>query len=166
MKVGVLGAGAIGCYTGICLQSLGGMQVLLVGRQSLIDSMSETKELKATNSRGLNVRIPSDKMDIAVGDDSARLADCDVILVCVKGTQTVAAAKQLSSILDEGKSGQSEPKLIVSMQNGVRNAKLIREHVARRHTVLPCMVIPYKHTTNISLASCFLLLPFASFSVS
>jgi 2-dehydropantoate 2-reductase len=70
--------------------------------------------------------VPKDS--IVVSTDATALASCDVVLCCVKSAQTAEAATQLAPVLSPG-------ALVVSMQNGIRNAEVLREGL-RNHTVL------------------------------
>src|ERR1700691_3255089 len=56
------------------------------------------------------------------------LADCDVVLCCVKSTQTAAAASRLASVLPAD-------ALTVSLQNGMRNADVLRADLAGRRVL-------------------------------
>ena len=141
----MLGAGAIGCYTGVRLKGSdrAGVRLVLVGRSSFLSAVRQDKSLRATSNAGADTRVRLE--DVVATDDARALADCEVILVCVKGTQTEAAAKQLDAALGgdskgADKDGKRVGKLIVSMQNGVDNARIIRRIVAPRHSVVPCVV--------------------------
>ena len=107
MRVGILGAGAIGSFIGGRLAA-SGTPVAIVGR---------------TASRGLttiDLDGESQHADVAIETAQAALAGCDAVLVCVKSAQTAEAAETLANVLAPG-------TLVVSMQNGVRNAEVLRE---------------------------------------
>ena len=117
-RYGVLGAGSIGCYAGGVLAAAG-FPVTLVGRRSLVDSVSRG---------GLTV-VPQEKAPIHVPPEavhvSTRVADllpCDVIFIAVKSAGTAAAGRELS---EGGRSGRT----IVSLQNGIRNPGILREEL-------------------------------------
>jgi 2-dehydropantoate 2-reductase len=109
MRIGIFGAGAIGCFVGGRLAA-SGADVVLVGRRHIHGLV--TVDLDGTTKRA----------DADVGTDASALATCDAVLVCVKSAQTSEAAETLAKIL---------PKhtIVLSMQNGVRNADVLREHL-------------------------------------
>jgi 2-dehydropantoate 2-reductase len=108
MRIGIFGAGAIGCYIGGRLAS-SGVDVVIVGRRPMRGLV--TVDLDGTEKRA----------DTVVDTDPKALAGCDAVLVCVKSAQTVEAAETLSKVVG--------PATIVSMQNGVRNAEVLRERL-------------------------------------
>jgi len=109
MRIGIFGAGAIGCYVGGRLAAFG-EDVVLVGRRPMRGLV--TVDLDGTQKRA----------DVNVGTDPSALATCDVVLVCVKSAQSAEAGETLSKIV-------SPKAIVVSMQNGVRNADVLREHL-------------------------------------
>ncbi len=118
LRVGVMGAGSIGCYVGGKLLAARAADVLLVGRERL---------QKKITVHGLRVRgvegdgeVPPDR--VRYETDPASLAACEVVLVCVKSAQTSEVAEQLASILPT-------EALVVSLQNGLRNAEMLGEHI-------------------------------------
>jgi 2-dehydropantoate 2-reductase len=126
MKIAIVGAGAIGCYLGGRLTEHG-HDVRFLAR-------ARSKEELTTH--GVTViglddarRFSIAPKDLEVTLEPAALADCDAILVCVKSGQTAAVAASIAPHVREN-------AVVVSMQNGVRNADVIREHVANAATVL------------------------------
>jgi len=123
LKVGVQGAGAVGCYVGGRLQAAGAADVVLVGRARLRD------QLRAT---GLAVQDFDGPRVTAVGyrfaTEASALADCDVVLCCVKSHHTAAAAAELAAVL-------GPDALVVSLQNGVRNPDVLRAALPGRRIV-------------------------------
>lgn len=117
MKIGVLGAGAIGCYLGGKLIAAG-HEVVLVGR--LGDEIRESG-LKLTDFAGDRVELAGHQVSY-VGEP-APLAEVDAVFVTVKSLATEDAARPLASILT-----RSTP--IVRFQNGVSN-------VSRPRSMLP-----------------------------
>ena len=126
MKLGVLGAGSIGCYVGGRLAHAG-HDVLLVGRPGLADELA-THGLTLTDHGGSRWRV--DTPAFATSPDA--LADRDAVLVAVKGLDTPEAAAALARVLPTG-------RLVMSLQNGVGNADVLRD-VLPDHVVVPCMV--------------------------
>jgi len=109
MRIGIFGAGAIGGFVGGRLAA-SGADVVLLGRRPLRGI--ETIDIDGTTKRA----------DVAVTTDPAALASCDVVLVCVKSAQTSEAAETLSKIVGPA-------TIVASMQNGVRNADVLRERL-------------------------------------
>lgn len=121
-----MGAGAIGCYVGGALAATG-QDVVLVGRDAL------GAELRA---HGLTV-IEMDRTRRTVGPDrfkfateASALADCDVVLCAVKSGQTEETGRTLAAVL-------RRDAVVVSLQNGVRNADVLRRGLA----VTGCLVL-------------------------
>ena len=124
LTVGVLGAGAVGCYVGILL-SAAGHPVVLVGRRSIVEARDRIR------AAGLDGQVVAPGADLAVADDVKALEDCDVCLVTVKSRDTLRAAAQLSDAIP----GDS---VVVSLQNGLRNADKLRSVLSQ--TVVAAMV--------------------------
>ena len=116
MKFIVLGAGAVGCYIGGRLANAGA-HVTLVGRPRVIDPLAmhglTVSDLDGFSSHqdGANLRLATSLMEVADRDGA-------VILLCVKGGATVAAAREISLACPSGTT-------IVSLQNGVDNVARI-----------------------------------------
>jgi 2-dehydropantoate 2-reductase len=120
LRIGVAGAGAIGCFCGGRLAA-SGADVKLVGRERIRKELAEN-DLTLTDFDHAPVTIP--KSEVQISDDLEFLASCDVILVTVKSSQTAEVGKDLARILLDKKA------VIVSFQNGVRNADVLRAELA------------------------------------
>ena len=107
MRVGVLGAGAVGCFFGARLAAAG-VPVTLVGRQGHVDAIT-ARGLEIASGGGVS-HLPLPAFTTA---DS--LHDADVVLVTAKSVDTEVVADQLRSAV-------SPRAVIVSLQNGVDNA--------------------------------------------
>lgn len=120
MKIGVLGAGSIGCYVGGRLAA-DGHDVVFVGRTRVRDELRASGlTLEDGTPRGAaTARIAPERIRFEL--DPGVLTERDVVLVCVKSAQTGEIA------LPEDPS-----VLYVSMQNGVRNADVLRERLPGR----------------------------------
>ena len=123
MTVGVMGAGAVGCYFGAQL-ARAGVPVTLVARQAHAEAI--TRDGLDIDSVTGRARVP-----MAASTSVEALAGCDVLLVCVKTPDTEATAVELARVMPPG-------ALIVSLQNGVDNAWRIRERVP--NPVVPAVV--------------------------
>lgn len=112
MKLGVHGAGAIGCWLGGQLAAAG-HEVVLVGRPWLAEAIA-ADGLSLTDLSGPPVRVHPQ-----VVTSPEVLADCDAVLVAVKGKDTTAAGEQLAAVLPAGMP-------VMSCQNGLDNAQRLR----------------------------------------
>jgi 2-dehydropantoate 2-reductase len=121
VRLGVLGAGAIGCYVGGKLAASGD-DVVLVGRQRLRDEIAASG-LVVTGMSGQSVTVPRERYRFET--ELATLRDREVVLCCVKSAQTAGAGDELAAVLEPGTT-------VVSMQNGVRNADILRERLPRQ----------------------------------
>jgi 2-dehydropantoate 2-reductase len=113
LKVGVMGAGSVGCWIGGRLAARG-VDVVFVGRarqKAEIDAAG----LSLTDLGGEVLRVEK----VAFATEIAALGDRDVVLCCVKSAQTAEAAAELAKVLSRG-------AIVVSMQNGMRNPDVLR----------------------------------------
>jgi 2-dehydropantoate 2-reductase len=117
MKVGIVGAGAIGCYVGGRLRARGSDAVFF-GRPRVRDALRE-HGLTLEDGAGSGPRLRVEPKDLAFVVDVAGLSTCDVLLVCVKSGQSDGVARDLAAVVPRG-------ALVVSMQNGLRNAEVLR----------------------------------------
>ncbi|MGB7496151.1 MAG: 2-dehydropantoate 2-reductase [Candidatus Acidiferrum sp.] len=111
LNVAVIGAGAVGGYFGGML-ARGGVPVVLIGRPSFVDAVQRSG-LKLDSLQFQDTVHPK------VSSNLSAAAGADVVLLCVKTTDTATVAKQLTPIL-------AQDSLVVSLQNGVNNAEEIR----------------------------------------
>jgi 2-dehydropantoate 2-reductase len=123
VRVSVLGAGAVGSYFGGML-ARAGSQVTLIGRPAHVE---------AIRAGGLFLDAASFQERVAIGASAEVSAarDADVILFCVKTTDTEEAARSLAPHVSAG-------AIVVSLQNGVDNVARIR--AASRIDALPAVV--------------------------
>jgi len=126
LKVGVMGAGAIGCFVGGQLAARG-VSVVLVGRERLRAEIEATGlVLKDLDGATTTVR------EVGFALDASALADCGVVLCCVKSPTTAKTGEALAPVLARG-------AVVVSLQNGVRNSEVLRSHLPKQ-TVLGAVV--------------------------
>ena len=111
----VMGAGAIGCYLGGCLQSAGA-PVVFVGRPRVLDELRR-HGLRLTDLDGGDRRIAAADLDLHEAVPG-HLQPAWVVLA-VKSAATAGAARELAAMLAPGTP-------IVSMQNGVSNVDAAR----------------------------------------
>jgi 2-dehydropantoate 2-reductase len=141
----VVGAGAIGCYVGGRLAAAG-ERVTLVGRPRTIEPLA-LNGLTVSDLQGFKAHVQADLTSATLTVASSLLLawanvvttgdatnDATVVLLCVKGRATTAAAQEIASCCPAG-------TVIVSLQNGVDNLARIA-NVAPHMTALAGMV-PY-----------------------
>jgi len=110
-KITVVGAGAVGGYFGGML-ARAGAPVVMIGRAPFVEAVNKNGLLLDTLHFKERVRV-----EAATELDAARGAE--VVLFCVKTTDTAVTARGLAPLL-------SPQAIIISMQNGVDNAEEIR----------------------------------------
>jgi 2-dehydropantoate 2-reductase len=110
-KIAVVGAGAVGGYFGGML-ARAGAPVVMIGRASFAEAANRNGLLLDTLHFKDTVRVQA-----ATELEAARGAE--VILFCVKTTDTAEAARALAPLV-------ARDAIVVSMQNGVDNAEQIR----------------------------------------
>ena len=129
LSLGVLGAGAIGCYVGGRLLAADAADVVLVGRARNAAEVAE-HGLSVQDFDGAVVTVPPARVRFAT--EAAALAGCEVVLCCVKSQHTEAAAAELAAVLPAD-------AVVVSLQNGVRNPDILRARLGAR-VVVPSIV--------------------------
>ena len=124
----VMGAGAIGCYLGGCLQAAGA-EVTFVGRPRVLADL-RARGLRLTDLDGHERTLAAEAIcAVEAIPPRARPA---LVLLTVKSAATADAAQTLGEALPPG-------TLVVSMQNGASNAQVAQQTASSLH-VLPGMV--------------------------
>ena len=123
MKIAVMGAGAVGCYYGGML-ARAGRDVVLIGRP---------RHAEAINQNGLRLETASftESVRLKASANSNGVKDADVVLCCVKTSDTEHAASEMALFLRPG-------AVVVSLQNGIENPDLLRAQL--RQEVIPAAV--------------------------
>ena len=163
MNIIVLGAGAIGCYVGGRLAAAG-EHVTLVGRPRTTEPLA-LSGLTVTDLQGFKAHVEADieadltsttlsiasNLKLAYSSKAIKSSNGDettVVLLCVKGGATAAAAQEIAEFCPAG-------TVVVSLQNGVDNVARIAK-VAPQMTALAGMV-PYnvvmKTSTHVHRAT-------------
>lgn len=126
MRIAIAGAGSIGCYVGGKLLTAGAAEVVLVGRPRLRDEIA---------AHGLTVKdfdrattVPADKVTVVTEVSDPAVAACDAVLVCVKSAQTAEVGRELARVL-------RPDAVVASLQNGVRNADVLRGLLGSRRVL-------------------------------
>jgi 2-dehydropantoate 2-reductase len=121
MKIGIIGAGAMG--------SLYGGKLAQAGAEVLLYDISRT-HVEAVNTSGLNIEELDGKKTVVRLKATvvpADLADADVLLIFVKSSATAAAARQFAALAKAG-------AIAVTLQNGLGNEQILREAFGAERT--------------------------------
>jgi 2-dehydropantoate 2-reductase len=110
-RVAVVGAGAVGGYFGGML-ARAGAPVVMIGRPAFVEAVKKDGLLLDTLQFKENVRV-----EAATELEAARGAE--VVLFCVKTTDTASTARALAPLLTPN-------AIVASLQNGVDNVEQIR----------------------------------------
>jgi 2-dehydropantoate 2-reductase len=123
--IAVVGAGAVGSFFGAMLARVG-HQVTLIGRPA---------HVQAIQSHGLQLHLAhADRVEsvpMTATTELSVIRAADLVLFCVKSTDTIAVARSMAAQL-------APHAVIVSLQNGVENAALIANELP--NLVIPCVV--------------------------
>ena len=117
-RVAIVGAGSIGCYLGGLLAA--SCDVTLVGRPGIIDAI-DRHGLAVTDLHGHTRTVPADTLTLAT--DSSAIVGADYVLLTTKTRGTELATRQVAPYLHPD-------SVVVSFQNGLRNASIIDEALA------------------------------------
>lgn len=125
LRFAVMGAGAVGCYFGALLARAGHV-VTLIGRPA---------HVQAIQAHGLRLQTATQDVHVAMGarTEASAVAGADVVLLCVKSTDTEAAARQVQPHLAPG-------ALVLTMQNGVDNDERVRAMLGPAQPVAAAVV--------------------------
>lgn len=124
LKVAVMGAGAVGCYYGGML-ARAGHDVVLIARPQHVEAV-------ARDGLRMQTRTFDEHVRLAASPDASAVQGADLVLFCVKSTDTEAAGAQMLPWLAAG-------ALVLTLQNGVDNADRLRT-VLRGHQVAAAVV--------------------------
>src|ERR1700678_2157235 len=124
----VAGAGSIGCFVG-GIEASAGRRVSLLARPRVIAEI-ERFGLTLTSLEGSSWHVASQQLKLSAEPEA--LAGAGVVLVAVKSADTAEIADAIALHVPAG-------AVIVSLQNGVANAAVLRSRLPGR-TVLAAMV--------------------------
>lgn len=128
MQIAILGAGSIGLYVGASL-CLAGADVVFIGRARLKQQIAEYG-ITLTDLHQRQQQLSA--AQIQFSEHPGALANADLILVCVKSQASASAAQDIAQ--------HARPDaLIISLQNGIGNADVLRQALPR-HAILGGMV--------------------------
>jgi 2-dehydropantoate 2-reductase len=123
-QVAVMGAGAVGCYFGGML-ARAGHDVTLIARPQHVQAIERDGLRMQTKTFDEHVRLKA-------SSDAGAVAGADVVLFCVKSTDTESAGAQITPHL-------RPDALVLCLQNGVDNADRLRK-VLPEHAVSAAVV--------------------------
>jgi 2-dehydropantoate 2-reductase len=111
-RVAVVGAGAVGGYFGGML-ARAGAPVVLIGRPAFVEAVKQ---------KGLTLDTVSfnETVQVEASSELEAVRGADVVLFCVKTTDTAETSRALVPLL-------SPHTIVASLQNGVDNVERIRE---------------------------------------
>jgi 2-dehydropantoate 2-reductase len=121
MKIGIVGAGAMG--------SLYGGKLALAGAEVLLYDISRA-HVEAVNSAGLAIEELDGKTTVVRLKATvvpADLSSAEALLIFVKSSATAAAARQFAALAGPG-------AIAVTLQNGLGNEQLLREAFGAERT--------------------------------
>jgi 2-dehydropantoate 2-reductase len=124
----IAGAGSIGCFVG-GMYAAAGRRVALLARPRVIGEIA-SNGLRLTSFGGLDRIIAPDRL--ALSDDPEIFRDAAAVLVTVKSADTAAIADPIAR-------HAPADAVVVSLQNGVGNASVLRQRLPDRR-VLAAMV--------------------------
>jgi 2-dehydropantoate 2-reductase len=129
-RIVVAGAGSVGCYLGGCLAAAG-RNVTLLLRQRLLDAIARSG-LQVTDLEGSTRSVPPSALALAT-DASTALKVADLILMTVK----CGATAEMSELIARH---AAKNVVVVSLQNGIGNGRVLAEVLGPARRVVPGMV--------------------------
>jgi len=110
-RVAVVGAGAVGGYFG-GIMARAGASVVMIGRQAFVEAVT-------ANGLFLDTVEFQETVRVEATTELSAVRGADIVLFCVKTTDTADTARELVPFL-------APNAVVVSLQNGVDNAERIR----------------------------------------
>lgn len=123
IRVAVLGAGAVGCFFGGML-ARAGHRVTLIGRPAHVDAFRKS----GLHFEGIGF---DERVAVEASTEAGAVRGAQLVLFCVKSTDTEQAAALIAPFLDAG-------CIVVNLQNGVDNTERIQAKVSQ--PVIPAVV--------------------------
>jgi 2-dehydropantoate 2-reductase len=129
-RIVIAGAGSIGCYAGGCLAAAGKRVTFLV--RPRVEAALAQHGLKIIDLDGTARLVGPQALDLAV-DPAIAFERADIILVTVKSGATEEMAKLIAA-------HAPSKATVVSLQNGVNNAKVLHQNLSAGFAVISGMV--------------------------
>ncbi|MBB6522109.1 2-dehydropantoate 2-reductase [Pseudoteredinibacter isoporae] len=126
-RIVVAGAGSIGCFVGGLLVAQG-HQVCLLGRPRIIDAI-RNGGLKLADGEALDMALDANQIGLSTSPEC--LADADIIILAAKSLVTEEIAEEIARYAPAH-------AIVMSLQNGVRNPRILREKL--QQTVVATMI--------------------------
>lgn len=118
LRIAIAGAGSIGCFIGGLLRAAG-KDVRFLCRSGIADQL-RNHGLHLSGYSGLDIELAPSELEI---EEQPKFLDtADVVLVCVKSSATKSIAKSIREHAPKG-------IIVVSLQNGTRNANILRQEL-------------------------------------
>ncbi|CAB3783863.1 2-dehydropantoate 2-reductase [Paraburkholderia caffeinitolerans] len=114
MKIAIMGAGAVGCFFGGMLARAGN-DVVLIGRAQHVEAVERDGLRLEAQSFDERIGHPH----LSASTEAAAVAGADLVLFCVKSTDTESAGASIAPHL-------RADTLVLTLQNGVDNAERLR----------------------------------------
>jgi 2-dehydropantoate 2-reductase len=127
MKIAVMGAGAVGCYYGFKL-ARAGHEVALIGRPQHVEAIQR-------HGLRLETQAVDERIRVAASTEASAVQGAQLVLFCVKSTDTESAAAAIKPHL-------ASDAVVLSLQNGVENADRLRALLPQEVVAPPCMSGP------------------------
>lgn len=123
LKTVVVGSGAVGSFFGAML-ARAGHSVTLIARPAHVQAIQE---------KGLQLHMAGrvERVELAASASLEAVRGADLVLFCVKSTDTASVAQQIAPWLESH-------ALVLSLQNGVENAAEISRQISQ--SVIPAVV--------------------------
>lgn len=129
-SIAIAGAGSIGCYIGGCL-TLAGRNAAFLARPRIADAI-RARGLRIVDLDGKERALAPDAVALTV-EPAMAFGEARIVLVTVKS----GATKEMAQLI----AAHAPPDaIVVSLQNGVRNAGTLRSTLGKERTVLAGMV--------------------------
>ena len=126
MKIAIMGAGAVGCYYGGML-ARAGHDVVLIGRPQHVDAIHR-------DGLFMDTRSFQEHVTVRASTEVSEIAGAEIVLCCVKSTDTQQAACAMAPYL-------VADALVLSLQNGVDNAEQLQAELAQRSVRVASAVV-------------------------
>lgn len=122
--IGIAGAGSIGCFVGGMLAA-GGHRVALLARPRVIAEV-EANGLRPTSFEGFDQTIP--RASVVLSENPSVFENAGIVLITVKSADTA----DMTDIIAKHAPSNA---IVVSLQNGVSNAAVLRERLPGRRVL-------------------------------
>jgi len=116
MKIAVMGAGAVGCYYGGML-ARAGREVVLIGRPQHVEAIRR-------DGLFMDTQTFSEHVPVGTSLDAGGVRGAQLVLCCVKSTDTANAAAEMAPHL-------APEAIVLSLQNGYDNAARLQAQLGR-----------------------------------